>query len=410
MASPSSFPANVELFLSAHQVSPTTGFLPSPPPDISFKNFEFNIWLFTAKSIPRLLWNYPGEFRKQVDALPLMLFTESHGDLPQWRLAYCALAYIAQAYVWGATVGRPRDEDEAYEEKVLDYVPANIAIPLRHVATRLGIQPGLTYSAVCSWNWHRKFPIVSLTGGERASNLEPIFSFTGTAEETHYVVTHVMLESAGGRALRLALEASKAAGGKDADSLEGALRDLTGAVTKCKQELGIIKEGLEPDVYYSRVKPYLTGLGATNVLPKGVFFRSSPSDSTKGEWIKLSGATASQTCLLPTFDALLGVTHAEESCNKYNERMRRAMPQCHVQFLDSLACLPPVKDYVMANKTNDHLLEAYNSAVIALEGYRDRHFSVIGPAVRLSQAEQWNRFVAERLGDLRPAAVVAPVA
>ncbi|KAG8946976.1 hypothetical protein FRC04_011272 [Tulasnella sp. 424] len=404
----SSFPADLESFLSSHHLSPTAGFLPSPPPAVSFTNFEFNIWLFTAKSIPKLLWNYPGEFRKQVDALPLLLFTESCGNIPQWRLAYCALSYIAQAYVWGATVGRPKDEDEAYDEKVLDYIPANIAIPLRHVAFHLGIQPGLTYSAVCTWNWQRKFPTLSSATQERASNLEPIFSFTNTAEEAHYVVTHVMLESAGGQALKLALEASKAAGEKDGDSLEGVLRDLTGAVTKCKQELSLVKEGLDPDVFYSRVKPYLTGLGATNVLPKGVFFRSYPDDPTKGEWIKLSGATASQTCLLPTFDTLLGVTHSEQSCYKYNERMRLAMPQCHVQFLDALTCLPRVKDYVMANKTNDHLYEAYNNAVIALEAYRDHHFSVIGPAKRLTQAERGTRFAMERLGEIRPAAVVAP--
>lgn len=242
----SSFPADLESFLSSHHLSSTTGFLPSPPPAVSFTNFEFNIWLFTAKSIPKLLWNYPREFRKQVDALPLLLFTESCGNIPQWRLAYCALSYIAQAYVWGATVGRPKDEDEAYDEKVLDYIPANIAIPLRHVAFHLGIQPGLTYSAVCTWNWQRKFPTLSSATQERASNLEPIFSFTNTAEEAHYVVTHVMLESAGGQALKLALEASKAAGEKDGDSLEGVLRDLTGAVTKCKQELSLVKEGLDP--------------------------------------------------------------------------------------------------------------------------------------------------------------------
>lgn len=406
----SSFPGDLESFLSSHHLSPTSGFLPSPSPDVSFKNFEFNIWLFTAKSIPKLLWNYPGEFRKQVDALPLLLFTESRDDLPQWRLAYCALSYIAQAYVWGAAVGRPTDEDEAYDEKVLDYIPASIAVPLRHVAFHLGIQPGLTYSAVCTWNWQRKFPLLSSTTQERASNLEPIFSFTGTPEEAHYVITHVMLEFAGGQALRLALEASKATGEKNGDSLEGALRGLTEAVTKSKQELSLVKQDLDPDVFYSRVKPYLNGLGATNIHPKGVFLRSSSQDPTKGEWIKLSGASASQTSLLPTFDTLLGVTHSEEPCYTYDERMRLAMPQCHVQFLDALTCLPRVKDYVSVNKTNQQLLEAYNNAVIALEDYRDRHFTVIGPEKRVAQAERGAQFAKERLGDIRPAAVVSLVA
>lgn len=406
----SSFPSDLESFFSSYRVSPTSGFLPSPPPDVSFKNFEFNIWLFAAKSIPKLLWNYPGEFRKHVDELPLLLFTESGDDIPQWRLAYCALSYIAQAYVWGATVGRPKDEDEAYDEKILDYIPATIAIPLRHVASHLGIQPGLTYSAVCTWNWQRKFPLPSSTTQERASNLEPIFSFTGTPEEAHYVITHVMLEFAGGQALRLALEASKAAGEKDGDSLDGALRDLTEAVTKCKQELSLVKQDLDPDVFYSRVKPYLTGLGTTNILPNGVFLRSSIQDPTTGEWINLSGASGSQTSLLPTFDILLGVTHSEEPYYKDSERIRLAMPQCHVQFLDALTCLPRVKDYVMANKMNRTLLEAYNTAMIALEAYSDRHFSVFGPAKRATQAERGVQSARERLGDLRPAAVVSLVA
>lgn len=66
------------------------------------------------------------------------------------------------------------------------------------------------------------------------------------------MITHVMLEFAGGQALRLALEASKAAGEKDGDSLDGALRDLTEAVTKCKQELSLVKQDLDPGKHVSK--------------------------------------------------------------------------------------------------------------------------------------------------------------
>lgn len=268
---------DLDSFLTSYHVSPTSGFLPTPCPDVSFKNFEFNIWLFTAKSIPKLLWSYPGEFRKQVDELPLLLFTESYDDIPQWRLAYVALSYIAQAYTLGAAVGKPTD-GEKHDEEVLDYIPANVAIPLRHVASRLGIRPGLTYSAVCTWNWHSKYDIISWTAEDRLANLEPIFSFTGTAEEAYYVASHVILETTGGQALTFALDASHAVGQDDAESLESILRDLSSEVTKCKEEVGPLKDSLDPselfvsilhsnrlnmalDIFRSRVKPYITGLG-----------------------------------------------------------------------------------------------------------------------------------------------------
>lgn len=240
-----SFPADIEAYNAAHCVDGRTGFRPYDPPATTFKDHNFTIWLFTARSIPNLLWKHPGEFRKQVDALPILIFTADPTDLPQWRLAYSALSFIAHAYCWGASAGPELTADPDEFEGPRDVLPPQIAVPLKHIANHLGVQPGLTFSAMSPWNWKLKH---ALCPGktEDKNNMEIIFSFTGTRDEEHFITTGIMVETAGGIALKHALEASKAAGEDDAAGVQAALEKLKPAIEKCREELTHMKDETSP--------------------------------------------------------------------------------------------------------------------------------------------------------------------
>ncbi|KAG8906896.1 hypothetical protein FRB99_005778 [Tulasnella sp. 403] len=382
-----SYPSDVESYVDSYLVSPKTAFRPTDPPATAFKDPQYSIWLFTAKSIPRLLWKHPGAFRTHVEELPLLLFSASCADVPQWRLAYVALAYIAHAYIWGASAGPALDENPIDYEAGVDVLPPNVAIPLRHVADHLGVQPGLTFPALCTWNWQRRLPIVP-GQADWAENLQPIFTFTGTPDEERFIISYLMVEGTGGAAMKSCFLASKAAGEHDNAKLQEALNELAAGIDKCRNELDTVNK-VKPEIFRNRVKPYLVGFGATNSLPKGVFYRSSPEKLEKGEWLKLAGASTCQSSLYPMLDAFLGIVSTPETYHQHFEaRQQQAMPRPHAQFIESISCLPSIKDYVEANPNDKTLSYAYIKAVASLDSFRQCHRSatkfIVGPCKRVA--------------------------
>ncbi|KAG8964055.1 hypothetical protein FRC03_002260 [Tulasnella sp. 419] len=370
-----SFPADVESFTSTFQVNYQNGFLPANPPASAFKDSTYSIWLFLAKNIPFLLWTHPGEFRKQVDELPLLAFNAAHdeNDLPQWRLAYSALSYIAHAYIWGARAGCGLHENPNDYENPIEVLPPNLAIPLRQVSDFLGIEPGLTFSSVVLWNWKRKLPLGPGVK-DRASNLEVIFSFTGTQEEEDFIITSLMVENAGGVALRLALDASAAAGKKDSQSLEKILQQLRPAIDVARGEMARLKAASSSEVIRLRFKPYVVGFNNSH---NGVFYPSSTRYSSRGQWLKLSGFCTGESSIFQALDILLGGQDLGRL--QFAQTMRAAMPNAHVEFLDALAALPSIQSYVTSlGETNKPLQTVYNEVIISLKYLRDAHFDIIG--------------------------------
>lgn len=239
------FPSDIATYNESYIVDNRTAFRPYEAPATFFKDPQYCIWRFTAQSIPKLMWKHPGEFRKRVDSLPMMVFSAAFNDRPQWRLAYTCLTFIAHAYCWGASAGPDLTADSDDFEGPVDVLPPQIAVPLKHISTHLGIEPGMTFSSIALWNWERKLPIMP-GQPERRENLKTIFSFTGTKEEEHFVLTGVMVETAGGVALNAALEASQAVEQADAAKVQAALEKLTPAIDKCREYLNEINEDINP--------------------------------------------------------------------------------------------------------------------------------------------------------------------
>lgn len=146
------------------------------------------------------------------------------------------------------------------------------------------------------------------------------------------------------------------------------------------------------------------------------------SSNGDGEWLKLSGSTAGQSSLFQALDLLLTITHpGDQDQGPFVKAMRKAMPGmciapvlhpfmrpyvcfllrplscpgCHVKFLESLPTLPSLRSYIQslqADSTSGSsapatVIDGYNAAVHALEGFRNEHIKivtlyVIGPARR----------------------------
>ncbi|KAG9082081.1 Indoleamine 2,3-dioxygenase 1 [Ceratobasidium sp. UAMH 11750] len=192
------------------------------------------------------------------------------------------------------------------------------------------------------------------------------------------------------------------------DAVHNAIAESLGqmalSIDRCTIELRKMRDGCEPSVFYNQLRPFLSGFKSNPNLPRGVFYPSEldgTPENGKGEWLKLGGATAGQSSLFQAFDILLDVKHLTDGGTnraEFVKEMRKSMPGCHVQFLESLSALPSVREYMQTLQSQDNIspsglksLQAYNAALNSLEQFRSEHFKivalyVIGPARRAAQA------------------------
>ncbi|KAG8736533.1 hypothetical protein FRC12_017565 [Ceratobasidium sp. 428] len=396
--------------LPEYSVSPLTGFAPpkSNPPAVKFSSPTLNPWLDISLKIPELLSQSNSMFRSAVNQLPLLSMPDD-ASMEEWRLAYVLLSTLAAAYVWGSSI----------EADIVDRLPHVLSVPLRDVSYALEVEPGLTYAAGGIWN-HRYNEAKSSDDDEQ---LECIVSFTGTSDENHFNLTTLRVERAGGegivhgmmaaqqvvQAIRYSharfAQGTKAVKIQEEDLVHDAIADslsrMTASIDRCTVELQKMRDGCDPNVFYNQIRPFLSGFGSNPNLPKGVFYRSESGgtpENSKGEWLKLSGATAGQSSLFQAFDILLDVEHlatGETNRAQFIKAMRKAMPGCHVQFLESLSALPSLRKHMKTLQSQDDTisqsalksLEAYNAALRSLEQFRGEHFKIVALYV-ISQARR----------------------
>lgn len=187
----------------------------------------------------------------------------------------------------------------------------------------------------------------------------------------------------------------------------------------------------EPDNFYHKVRPYMTGWENSKFHPDGLFYEgasdnislddsykkgSLPPKAEGGSYRKYAGGSAGQSPLIHCLDIALGVEHFPTGVKKedgksskpsYIYHMRTYMFKSHRQFIERIAECPSIRDYVMLCKlkietntttTTDvqrdlyvRMIAAFNQAVDNMKAFRDKHFQmvtryIILPATRTRDA------------------------
>ncbi|CAE6429960.1 unnamed protein product [Rhizoctonia solani] len=395
------------IFLPEYSVSHLTGFAPpkSEAPAVRFSSSSLDPWLDISQKIAILLSESNEAFRSAVDKLPLLAVPDD-APVEEWRLAYTVLATVAAAYIWGKDA----------VSGVINKLPYVIARPLQDVADALGMEPGLTYIAGGIWNHQYR----EEKSSEEDGQLDTIVSFTDAPDETHFNLTTLRVERAGGDGLLQGLLASQLVArairatmphnhgphthqkvDEEPDKVHRLMTDafhkMAASIAQCTVELAKMRNGCGTEFFYDKLRPFLSGFGSHPSQPDGVFYPTSP-DGTQGEWLKLGGATAGQSSLFQAFDALLMVVHpSDQDQGPFTKKMRKAMPALHVQFLETIPTLPSIRGYIQSllpkselSLAEKEMIDGYNAAVQELEGFRNEHIKivtlyVIGPARRAQQ-------------------------
>jgi indoleamine 2,3-dioxygenase len=339
--------------LSDHDMSPERGFLCAyDAADVRLPS-ELAAPEEAARDLPRTLLT--GRIRKHLESLPVLdlkTFCAEASD-PQLRTAMVRYSFMVQAYVWGE-----RDAPKT--------LPAPLAVPMWALAKRLGQQPLLPYSAYVLDNWDR----LDRNGPISLDNIWMIQNFLAGQDEAWFVLVHVAIEARAGEMLAEIPRLIEAVTNGDGPAVEAGLARCNAVWDDVNAIFDRMPERCDPYVYFHRVRPYIHGWKDNPALGDGLIYEGVAE--TNGKPQAFRGQTGSQSTIVPSMDALLGVGHAADPLRTFLDELHIYRTPAHRTFVDRVRAMSNLRPFVQASG-NANLRELYNANIRSLARFRTRH-------------------------------------
>ncbi|KAF8327209.1 Indoleamine 2,3-dioxygenase [Cantharellus anzutake] len=311
-----------------YDLDPRTGFMPPEPPLLRLPH-PYGPWEVLLDDAKRHFVNpgpsglatatekqYTAKWRKRVITMPVLDCTEMGQDVRKVRRAHHVLAYLAQFYIHSMP---PRAAHLTKDDPIV--IPSPIAIPLISVSRTLGIAPIVTYADTVLWNWALKDPSLPLS----RTNMTIPDLFTGSKQEEHFFLTSAKIEVRGWEALD-AIDLCVQEAKMEEPDVESVTRDLirlSGALDDITAILLAVRDGLDPDFFYNKFRPWIQGADQGEDSPSWHY------EGVDGFGLTLqpSGPSAGQSALMHSFDAFLDVPHPHSKkglgggCTRFNSAL-----------------------------------------------------------------------------------------
>ncbi|MGZ5921329.1 MAG: indoleamine 2,3-dioxygenase [Rhizomicrobium sp.] len=269
------------------------------------------------------------------------------------RMAMVHYSFLAQAYVWGA-------------KAPATVLPPAVAIPIVALADRLGQQPLLQYSGYVLDNWG----LLDRAESVSLNNIYMVQKFAAGTDEAWFVLVHVAIEARAGAALALFAPLIDATANGDADQATRLLERIVAIWSDINALFDRMPEQCDPYIYFRRVRPYIHGWKDNPALGDGIIYQGV--ERYRGAPQAFRGQTGSQSSIVPSMDALLGVGHASDPLRTYLDELHIYRPPGHRRFIDDVRTESHVRSFVRRIGRKD-LTAAYNAAVQAVADFRSRH-------------------------------------
>jgi indoleamine 2,3-dioxygenase len=274
-------------------------------------------------------------------------------DEPAARMAMLHYSFLVQAYVWGAP-------------EAPAVLPAVLAVPMVALADRLDQQPLLQYSGYVLDNWG----LIDPTAPVNLDNIYMIQKFAAGTDEAWFVLIHVAIEAQAGTALALFAPMIAAATAGDADTARTLLEQMVAVWAGINAIFDRMPEQCDPYIYFRRVRPYIHGWKDNPALGSGLVYEGVARLGGSPQVYR--GQTGSQSSIVPSMDALLGVGHAADPLKAYLDELHIYRPTGHRRFIDDVRAASRLRDFV-SRTGHKGLTDAYNGAVQAVADFRSRH-------------------------------------
>lgn len=250
-------------------------------------------------------------------------------------------------------------------------LPPAITVPFLKTSERLEVHPVATYAALNLWNWS---PLESGMDLTKPENMVALRTATGTEDESWFFIISNAMEATAGPLIETMLAAIEAAEANNVDIVINSLRYFKKSMEDFGKLVERMDERCDPQLFYHTIRPFLAGSMNMEAagLPQGVFYDEGDG---KGCWRKYRGGSNGQSSLLQFCDAILSVNHARSG--GFHAEMREYMPGPHARFLDDIEAIANIRSFVDGRQDDRQLTEAFNEAVAALSGFRDKHIALV---------------------------------
>lgn len=330
------------------------GFLPNHDPLERIPDREFNLVEQRARDLPGLVDQ--GRFQEYMADSPLFesnfsltefLETESPAAMER---AFMLFSYFASAIV------HARDNRGVKHDRI----PSCIARPLLRLSKAVGRPPILAYASYCLHNWRR----INKEQPIELGNIELLQNFTiqYKKDEDWFILVHVDIEAKAHEALAAIAEDKHE---WDAETHLRRLNCIHGSLVRMNGTLDRMPEGCRPEVYFSRVRPYIFGFNG--VVYEGCF--DNEPQNYRGE-------TGAQSSVIPSLISYLGIQHKDSMLTQHLEDMRRYMPGEHVKFIRACHNIrhPVYHNFQQMSPKAKEAADAYNACVEQVIRFRQTHF------------------------------------
>ncbi|NXX27419.1 I23O2 dioxygenase, partial [Nicator chloris] len=331
--------------LASFQVSEEFGFLlPEPLTELPA---PYGPWMDIARQLPQLIVSH--RLRSRVQQMPQLSPQHLQGR-EELHLAHLVLSFITMGYVW-----------QEGEEGTVQVLPRNLAVPYWEVSQALGLPPILSHADFVLANWRRKDP---------NGNLDPIITLPGGESLRGFILVTLLVEKAAVPGIKAITRALGATLQRDKDTLLRALGELAGAIEAMTAALRRMHDYVDPEVFYSVIRIFLSGWKDNPAMPHGLVY-----EGVSPEPLAFSGGSAAQSSVLHAFDELLGICHRHDTA-AFLHRMRDYMPRPHRAFVERIQRAVPLKQHV--ERSGDaRLRAAFNRCVSALTSFRSYHITIV---------------------------------
>jgi len=334
-----------------YEIDLARGFLPAPDPLDRLPD-DFSSWEELGRELPKLL--IANKVRIFIQELPLLDAKKLSANSERKR-AMAILSFLGHAYVWG-------------EQETATAIPASLAVPWYQLACMIGRPPVLSYASYALDNWRRVDPQRPVELG----NIVLLQNFLGGQDEEWFVLIHVAIEAQAGPVLAAMITAQQAVADDQPDLVADQLAIMARTVDTMHEILLRMPERCDPYIYFNRVRPYIHGWANHPSLPFGMLYQGVAEYGGKPQSFR--GETGAQSSIIPSCDAVLGITHEKDVLHAYLMEMRDYMPPRHRAFIEAVEAGPSVRDYVIRQKTQrPSLRDAYNAAIDGVDRFRSTH-------------------------------------
>ncbi len=339
--------------LANYDVTAERSFLSSFNPDKVTLPSELHPVRDAAMSLPRTLVS--GEPRRHIERLPSLDLTDfcAIATLAERRVAMVHYSFLVQAYVWG--------EPDAPKK-----LPQCLALPIWQLGASIEQPPLLTYSSYVLDNWG----LIDEAGPIDLANTYMIQPFLGGQDEAWFVLIHVAIEARAGEMLASIPALVEACRSGDTDALESGLSAMSAVWDDMNDIFGRMPERCDPYVYFHRVRPWIHGWKDNPALAGGLIYEGV--EETGGKPQVFRGQTGSQSSIVPSMDAFLGIDHAGDPLREYLDQLHIYRPPEHRQFIDDIRANSVLRSFVQS-AGSPILNQLYNDCVQNLTRFRTRH-------------------------------------